>query len=189
MSSTDSGLKMSIGLNKVIRSEHFQSYTGPRSLMGKFNRCTCKCPPLQRGEVGISFQAPAIHDQVRYSTEKGICLALQLTVEAIFAVLLPTWLLSIHHFLWPCFFVLNCTSRRARWAFPILGHPLPPSDQSNPRSPWGHLSLLLNHCSFLITHTPVSKGSLVLPALLDHSASLWWRPDPWCGHCSLLLFF
>lgn len=126
MSSTDSGLKMSIGLNKVIRSEHFQSYTGPRSLMGKFNRCTCKCLPLQSGEVGISFQASAIHDhQVRYSAEKGICLALQLTVEAIFAVLLPMGLLSIHHFLWPCFFVLNCTSRQAIPISAGLAEPFP----------------------------------------------------------------
>lgn len=75
MSSTDSGLKMSIGLNKVIRSERFQSCTGPRSLMGKFNRCTCKCLPAQRAEVGISSQAPAMHDhQVRFSAEKGISL-------------------------------------------------------------------------------------------------------------------
>lgn len=114
MSSTDSGLKISIGLNKAIRSECFQSYTGPRSLTGKFNQCTCKYLPLQAGEGGIFFQAPAMHaHQVMYSAEKVVCLVLKLTVEANFVLLLPVWLLSIHHFLWPCFFVSNCPSRQA----------------------------------------------------------------------------
>lgn len=192
MSSTDSGLKMSIGLNKVIRSERFQSYTGPRSLMGKFNRCTCKCLPLQRGEVGISFQAPAIHGhQVRYSTEKGIRLALQLTVEAMLLSCYPcnccrsitfSGLVSLS---WTARPDGPFPSHRARWAFPILGHPLPQLDWSNLRLPLGHLSLFLNCCSFLVIDTSVSKWSLILQAL---SASLWWRPDPWCGHCSILLF-
>lgn len=55
MSPADSGLKMSIRLNNVIRFEHFQSYIGPRSLVGNFNRCACKWLPLQRGELGISL--------------------------------------------------------------------------------------------------------------------------------------
>lgn len=90
MSSTDSGLKMSIGLNKAIGSEHFQSYTEPRSLTSKFHQCTCKCLPLQAGELGIFFPAPVMPPhQVKYSAEKVICLVLKLTVEVIFVLLLP----------------------------------------------------------------------------------------------------
>lgn len=117
---------MSIGLNKVIRSEHFQSYTGPRSPMAKFNGWTCKYLPLRRGEVGIFFQAAAVHDhQVRYSAVKGVCLALQLTVGAISAALLPIQLLSIHHSLGPCFFVLISVSRQALPISAGLAEPLP----------------------------------------------------------------
>lgn len=143
MSSTDSGLKMSIGLNKVIRSERFQSYTGPRSLMGKFNRCTCKCLPLQRGEVGISFQAPAIHGhQVRYSTEKGIRLALQLTVEAMLLSCYPcnccrsitfSGLVSLS---WTARPDGPFPSHRARWAFPILA-PSPSAGLEQPTVAFG----------------------------------------------------
>lgn len=71
MSSTERGLKMSVGLNKAIRSECFQSYTGPRSLTSKFNQCRCKCLLLQAGEAGIFFQAPVMHaHQVMYSAKK-----------------------------------------------------------------------------------------------------------------------
>lgn len=142
-------------------------YTEPRSLTSKFNQCACKCLPLQAGELGIFFQAPVMPAlQLKYSAEKVICLVLKLTVEVIFVLLLPVWLLSTPHVLWPCFFVSNCTSSQAipilagHTEPSVLGHPLPPSEHT-----WVHSTQF----SFPKTDSPLSKASLILPALLHHS--------------------
>lgn len=191
MSSTDSGLKMSVGLNKAIRSERLQSYTGPRSLTGKFNQCTCKCVPLQR-EVGIFFQAPVMHaHRVMCSAEKVICLVLKLTVEAIFALLLPMWLLSIRHFLWPRFFVSSCTSRQA---IPILTGLAEPSPSlatlslQQTRAPQCFLGPFRNSSSSPSQALLFPRDLCFYSTVGPLSASFWWRADPWYGHCSLLLF-
>lgn len=77
---------------------------------------------------------------------------------------------------------------RARWAFPIPGHPLPPADQSTPVFP-GSIPELF---SFPITGISVSKRSLILPALLDHSLLLSdgdQIPDMDTVHSSCFVFF
>lgn len=177
MSSTDSGLKMSVGLNKAIRSERLQSYTGPRSLTGKFNQCTCKCLPLQR-EVGIFFQAPVMHaHRVMCSAEKVICLVLKLTVEAIFALLFPMWLLSIRHFLWPRFFVSSCTSRQA---IPILTGLAEPSPSLATLS----LQQTRAHQCFL---GPFQNSSASPSQALLFPRDLWFYQRCWTTLCFLLM--
>lgn len=132
MSSTESGLKMSLGPNKAIRSECFQSYKGPRSFTSKFKQCTCKWLLLQAGEIGIFFQARVM--QVMYSAEEVICLESHSGGSFCACAAHVT---ALHPSLSLAFLCLKLHIQtghphpgRARWAFPILGHPVPPSEDT-----------------------------------------------------------